>query len=76
MSKDKNEKVKEVEIKKPKASKPARKTVYTDGAINMHVDTITTKTAFISMWKGSKAAKGVDLNKAYNKALKFREKNK
>lgn len=73
---DKNERVEKVEIKKPKSSKPARQTVYTDGAISMHVDTITTKTAFKLMWQGSKAARGVDLDKAYIKAARFKEKNK
>jgi len=76
MNKEEKKKVEKVETKKPVTRKPSRQTVFTDGAISMHVDTITTKTAFKLMWEGSKAARSVNLDKSFAKALRFKEKNK
>jgi hypothetical protein len=76
MSKDDKKKVEEVEIKKPKANKPVLPATYADGPINMAASMITTKAAFIKIWKGSKAAIGLDLDKAYNRAKSWKDKHR
>lgn len=64
---------KKVESKKAKTL-PVCPAIYVDGAINMHSSMITTKEAFLKLFKGSKAAKSIDLEKAHLKAKKWREK--
>tara|TARA_R110000772_G_scaffold120327_5_gene226518 strand:- start:1987 stop:2202 length:216 start_codon:yes stop_codon:yes gene_type:complete len=53
---------------------PVCPAIYVDGAINMHSSMITTEEAFLKLLKGSRAAKSIDLEKAYSKAKKWREK--
>jgi len=71
---EKSEKV----VKKSESTKalPVCPPIYEDGAINMHSSMITTKSEFIKLFKGSKAARGTDLEKAFEKASKWRKKFK
>ena len=61
---------------KPKAKKPVMPAIYEDGSINMHSSMITDKDAFIKLWKGTKAAKGLNLDKAWKKADSWASKFK
>ncbi len=65
-----------VEKKKKAAPKPVAPAIYTDGSISMQSEMITTEANFLELWEGTKAARGVDLKKAYNRAKTWREKHK
>lgn len=64
---------KETEKKAPLKAKPEAPNCYNDGLISMHSSMITTKEEFEKLWKGKR---GVDLEKAYKKAKKWREQFK
>lgn len=76
MAEEKKDEVVQKPIPKKKASKPVMPSIYEDGNINMHSSMITTKEEFIKLFKGTKAGRGVDLSKAWDKAKKFRDKHK
>ena len=63
-----------LKVAKFKKAKPEMPKIYQDGQIEMQSAQITDKEAFFSLWKGTRNAKGVNLDKAWNRAKAWKGK--